>query len=162
MASSGETFALDLKAFVEKAKGNVSEVVRKTTQNVVQRVVLTTPVGLRELWAVNKDRAKRGLPLTPPGYVGGRLRANWNVSLVSPDTSTTDKVDPDGSATIARAAAVIAQADGKQDIWIMNSLPYAIPIEYGHSNQAPAGMVRITVADFQESVNAAAASLANE
>ena len=159
MASNGETFALSLKAFADKAKNNVSVVVRKTSQDVVQRVVGTTPVGLRELWAVNKDRVERGLPLTPPGYVGGRLRANWNASVGSPDLTTTTDVDPGGSATIERAIAALAQADGTQDIFIMNSLPYAIPIEYGHSDQAPAGMVRITVAYFQNSVDQAAASV---
>lgn len=26
--------------------------------------------------------------------------------------------------------------------YLVNNLPYAVPLEYGHSSQAPAGMVR--------------------
>ncbi|WP_256203847.1 MULTISPECIES: hypothetical protein [unclassified Pseudomonas] len=37
----------------------------------------------------------------------------------------------------------------------MNNLPYAIPLEYGHSTQAPAGMVRVTLANFQHIVDEA-------
>jgi hypothetical protein len=34
-------------------------------------------------------------------------------------------------------------------IYLTNSLPYARRLEYGWSKQAPAGMVRITVANFE-------------
>jgi hypothetical protein len=34
-------------------------------------------------------------------------------------------------------------------------MPYALRLEYGWSKQAPAGMVRVTVAEFQAVVNAA-------
>ena len=153
MASNGETFALSLKAFAEKAKANVGVVVRKTSIDLLTATVLRTPVGNPDLWK-NKP---------PKGYVGGRLRANWNVSLVTPDTTTTDAIDKTGGETIARGSAIAGEADGIKDIWIMNSLPYAIPIEYGHSGvQAPAGMVRISVAEFQAFVDQAAASLASE
>ncbi len=37
----------------------------------------------------------------------------------------------------------------------MNNLPYAIALEYGHSDQAPGGMVRITQARFQQIVEEA-------
>ena len=43
-----------------------------------------------------------------------------------------------------------------QVAFIVNNLPYAIPLEYGHSTQAPNGMVRITVERFQQIVDAAA------
>lgn len=111
--------------------------------------VLRTPVGNPDLW---KHPA-------PKGYVGGRLRANWNVSLESPDTSTTDAKDAGGDVTISRGTGTIGEYRS-QDIYITNSLPYAIPVEYGHSaKQSPAGMVRISVAEAQTFVNAAVASL---
>ena len=150
----GETFALDLKAFAEKAKANVGVVVRKTSIDLLTATVLRTPVGNPDLWK-NKH--------PPKGYVGGRLRANWNVSLVTPDETTTDAIDKTGGVTISRGSEALAKADGKQDIYIMNSQPYAIPIEYGHSAvQAPAGMVRVSVAEFQAFVDRAAASVVNE
>ncbi|MNJ81742.1 hypothetical protein D3C77_807050 [compost metagenome] len=42
-----------------------------------------------------------------------------------------------------------------QTAFIVNNLPYAIPLEYGHSSQAPAGMVRVTLANFQRIVDEA-------
>jgi hypothetical protein len=36
--------------------------------------------------------------------------------------------------------------------YMTNNLPYAIPIEYGHSKQSPAGMVRINVARVAETM----------
>ncbi|MGY3038534.1 hypothetical protein ACVWWQ_000121 [Rhodanobacter sp. TND4EL1] len=96
--------------------------------------------------------------VAPAGYVGGRLRANWNVSLAAPDTSTTDAVDKTGTATIGVGADVLANADGKQDIYITNNLPYAVSIEYGHSKkQAPAGMVRVSIAEFSQYIDKAIA-----
>lgn len=148
-----DTFALDLQKFAEKAKSNVSVVVRKTAIDLLTAVVMRTPVGNPDFW--------KSKP--PKGYVGGRLRANWNVSLVTPDESTTDATDKTGSGAIARGNEAIGQADGIKDIWMVNALPYAIPVEYGHSDQqAPAGMVRVSVAEFQQYANAAAASVAHE
>jgi hypothetical protein len=92
--------------------------------------------------------------------VGGRLRANWNVSLVAPDASTTEAVDKSGAPTIENGITVIGRADGEQDIWITNNLPYALAVEYGHSAvQAPAGMVRVSIADFQDFLDKAAAEV---
>jgi hypothetical protein len=153
VASSGETFALSLAAFAKKAPEQARVVIRKVAIDLLTATVLRTPVGNPTLW--------KSKP--PKGYVGGRLRANWNVSLVTPDTTTTDAIDKSGAGTIERGASVASTADGVKDIFIMNSQPYAIPIEYGHSAvQAPAGMVRVSVAEFQVFVDKAAASLANE
>lgn len=145
-----DTFALQLEAFVKKAGENAGAVVRKASLDVSRSVVMMTPVGNPTLW--------KSKP--PAGYVGGRLRANWNASIGGPDLRTTTAVDATGTATIDRMGAVLAQADGQQDIYIMNSLPYAPVIEYeGHSKQAPAGMVRITVAQWQGFVDRAAAEV---
>jgi len=145
-----KTFALDIAKFAEKAGGNVKTVVRKVSIDTLAKVVERTPVGDPTHW--------KNPP--PDGYVGGRLRANWNVSLSAPDLSTTTETDKSGNATTARGAAHISHADGEQDIYIMNSLPYVRRIEYdGWSSQAPAGMVRITVAEFQTFVDAAARSV---
>jgi hypothetical protein len=141
---SSETFTLALSQFVDKAKAAPAQVVRKATIDLFSAVVMRTPVGNPTLW--------KSKP--PPGYVGGRLRANWIVSLDRPDTSTTDAIDKTGDATIAQGITVITRADGEQDIYMTNNLPYAIPIEYGHSGvQAPAGMVRVSIAEFSQYID---------
>lgn len=179
-----ESFALDIAAFVERAKGNIDQVVRGIAIRLLSRVVERSPVGNPELWAVNamaseynqavnewnaelradasnrtrNGRLRPGLKVTdsmdikaPEGYVGGRFRGNWQVSFNTQPTGELDRVDPGGKATVAAGAAVVAtfNAAQHQTIWLVNNLPYAGPLEHGHSTQAPAGMVGITVTEFQ-------------
>jgi hypothetical protein len=148
--ASSETFALSLAAFAKKAPEQARTVMRSVSIDLLTATVLRTPVGNPDLW--------KSKP--PKGYVGGRLRANWTVSLGAPDPTTTDAIDKSGEGTIGAGTATINAADGSQAIYMTNSLPYALPIEYGHSGvQAPAGMVRGSVADFQAFVDRAAAEL---
>jgi hypothetical protein len=80
----------------------------------------------------------------------GRFRANWVVGNGSPDKTTTEATDGSGAATIARAAAEINSiVINGQIIYVTNSLPYGPRLEYeGWSKQAPAGMVRVTLAEL--------------
>lgn len=147
---SSQTFTLALSQFVEKAKAAPAIVVRKATIDLFSAVVLRTPVGNPDLWAGP----------APKGYVGGRLRANWIVSLDRPDPTTTEAIDKSGAQTIAKGITVITHADGEQDIYMTNNLPYAVSIEYGHSKkQAPAGMVRVSIAEFSQYVENAVREL---
>jgi hypothetical protein len=86
------------------------------------------------------------------GYVGGRFRGNWMFSIGSPDNTTTEEVDPSGRKSTARIVDGAIEFKAGDTAYITNSLPYAIPLEFGHSHQAPGGMVRITVARFQQIV----------
>jgi hypothetical protein len=141
-------FALQLGAFAKQVPEKARQAVRGATLGITKEVVFTTPVGNPTLWK-NKP---------PKGYVGGRLRANWNAGLASPDLTTTDAIDPVGEETIARAGVVLGEwKDG--DIYLTNNLPYAVPVEYGHSSQAPAGMVRVSVTHWQTFVDTAALEL---
>lgn len=85
-------------------------------------------------------------------YVGGRFRGNWMFSIGSPDNTATDEVDPSGRKSTARIVDGAIEFKAGDTAYITNSLPYAIPLEFGHSQQAPGGMVRITVARFQQIV----------
>lgn len=81
----------------------------------------------------------------PKGYVGGRFRANWNCSVSAPDETTTEDVDPTGAKALA---GVLANMGGAGSVtYLTNGLPYGEMLEYNaHSKQAPAGMVRISLA----------------
>jgi hypothetical protein len=85
-------------------------------------------------------------------YVGGRFRANWHISLGVVESVTFDEVDPSGAETTAAMVAAMSDFTAGQMAYIINNLPYAIPLEFGHSTQAPGGMVRVTVARFQQIV----------
>lgn len=142
------TFGQDLAKFAQKAGDNMDVVVRTITLELATAVVERTPVGNPDLWAGP----------APKGYVGGRLRANWQFSAGSPITTTLDSTDH-GGVLNAIASAVDATAAGGIT-WLSNNLPYAVPVEFeGHSGQAPAGMVRVSVAEAQQHVNKAMAAL---
>jgi hypothetical protein len=88
-------------------------------------------------------------------YVGGRFRGNWQFSIGAPAEGELDQVDPAGGVTLAKLRLQVEQLTIGQTAYIVNNLPYAVPIEYGHSKQAPGGMVRITLARFQQIVDEA-------
>lgn len=129
------TFTLQIGEFAAQAKENAQQVVRKVAGDALAKVVLRTPVDT------------------------GRARANWVTTYGNPSFVTTAKVDKTGEGTILKGQGTIRRTPAGETIYILNSLPYAIPLEYGHSKQAPAGMVRLTVAEFQTFVDNAVRSL---
>lgn len=90
------------------------------------------------------------------GYVGGRFRGAWEVTVGMPSTTEPGRIDPSGGETIGAAHVALANYQVGPSIFITNSVPYAGALEYGHSKQAPQGVVRLTVAEFQSVVDAAA------
>jgi hypothetical protein len=128
-------FALDLAKFAEKAGRNADLVVRKVGIDVLSSVVLKSPVDT------------------------GRFRANWNVALGSPDYGTSEAADKSGGGAIARGVAGLSGFSAGGVAYITNNLPYAQRLENGWSDQAPAGMVRITIAQFSDFIRDALATL---
>lgn len=92
----------------------------------------------------------------PPGYTGGRFRGNWQVSFDAPTTEETGRIDKTGDLTKAAGNHTLSLFKvGMSSIYFCNNVPYAYPLEMGHSTQAPGGMVRITAAEFQRFFNEA-------
>ncbi|RJG10916.1 hypothetical protein D3879_14645 [Pseudomonas cavernicola] len=145
------SFSLDLTKFIEKAKANTELVVQKVAIDMLSAVVDRSPVGNAELWLD---------PSAGEGYIGGRFRGNWQVSFNVAATGALDRIDPQGSS-IKQAGVTFIQAYTSEigSIWMMNNVPYAQRLEYGHSSQAPNGMVRLTVTEFQIFVNKAVQEL---
>ncbi|MCK7423544.1 hypothetical protein [Enterobacter bugandensis] len=98
-----------------------------------------------------KARLVDGMDIkAPPGYTGGRFRGNWQVSFDAPTTDETGRVDKTGNLTKAAGNYTLSLFKvGMKAIYFCNNVPYAYPLEMGHSTQAPGGMVRITAAEFQ-------------
>jgi hypothetical protein len=105
-------------------------------------------------------RLKRGLKRkdimaikAPPGYVGGRFRANWNVSYGAPDFSTTESTQKERVFEEARKAMTLPVGGL---VYLSNGLPYGPRLEYeGWSKQAPSGMIRVSALEFQDYVKKA-------
>ncbi|ELI8407854.1 hypothetical protein RSJ44_004591 [Yersinia enterocolitica] len=95
---------------------------------------------------------------TPAGYTGGRFRGNWQVGLDVQPEGETGRIDPNGNITMAVGNYMIEQFKvGTKAIYFTNNVPYAYRLEFGHSSQAPNGMIRITAEDavkyFTEAAN---------
>lgn len=109
------------------------EMQRRAAVDILRLVVLGTPVGNKTIW--NEPGKAR------VGYAGGRARANWFVSINSPTRTTTEAVDPHGGAAIAEGNSTISTAGPGNSIHLTNNLPYIIPLNQGHSHQAPIGFI---------------------
>ena len=84
----------------------------------------------------------------------GRFKNNWLAAYGAIDTTVTNnkaKTDfgVEAGAVIGRLKAKVDGLVEGQVFYFTNSLPYAQRLEYGWSDQAPAGMVRLSVANWQ-------------
>lgn len=132
-ATRASSFAVDVRAFTEKFKAKAETVVKKVLFDMSTSIVQMSPVDT------------------------GRFRANWQFAEGSAPSGNPDgpqvarrrkgyqKTHEGADSTIARLHAGISGAPLLgTTLYLVNNLPYAIPLEYGHSDQAPGGMVRIT------------------
>jgi hypothetical protein len=149
------TWSVPFAEIARRQKSTIERVVRASTLEVFKRVIMRSPVDT------------------------GRFRANWNASYNALDELTTGRKDPDGAATINRANRAVLSYPIGGVMYLSNSLPYAVVLEYGlypnppirgsikrrdgetaptvhvtggYSNQAPQGMVRLTAREFAEAV----------
>lgn len=153
---SAQTFNANISSFIKKANGNAALIVKKIVFDLGNRVVYRSPVGDRELWAVNIHRAGKGLPPVPKGYVGGRFRGNWQYGFGVKPAGNLATIDPSGAVSLSRIAAGVQSMPTAGIHYLVNNLPYAKRLEDGWSTQAPHGMVGLTVAEFTALVREAA------
>lgn len=125
------SFSSDIRKFAEKTKLTLDQVHRKVIFDLTNSLVQMSPVKT------------------------GRFRNNWQIAEGFPNTNTTRTTgDPthrlQGYAKTVHVGGIV---------YITNSLPYAIPLEYGWSKQAPQGMVRVTVRDYEQYITNAVREL---
>ena len=106
-------------------------------------MVRGTPVGDPKIWQT---------PSKPQGYAGGHARRNWNVSIGVPADvvrGTAGSGPGAGGATseaISDGERIIDRFDvNKRRIIIQNNVPYIVPLNMGHSTQAPVNFVEKAV-----------------
>tara|TARA_R110000764_G_scaffold33431_2_gene74972 strand:- start:7911 stop:8318 length:408 start_codon:yes stop_codon:yes gene_type:complete len=80
----------------------------------------------------------------------GRFRANWFASGARPSSRVTPKkkVEDSEDKTLANATNKVLKQKDASAFTLTNNLPYAQRLEYGYSDQAPAGVVRVNVKRF--------------
>ena len=123
-------FSVPLQALADKIKLDLETLTRKSTFDLFAKVNLRSP----------RDT--------------GRFIANWNVSFGTPNVTYTDSTDI-GRANREVAKALTLPLGGVT--YMANGLPYAYELEKGHSNQAPRGMVEVSVIEFSDFVRKATA-----
>ena len=136
------TFALDIRKFAEKAKANTDEVIAGTCLDLSRRVILRTPVD------------------------SGQARWNWQGSIGAPKVNELKGNDKGGFKRIGQLVNVTDKASGNV-FFLTNNMPHINKLEFGgypansptgktsggYSTQAPAGMVRITIREFNQVVS---------
>jgi len=122
-------FSDQIKKFTNKTERRALYVFRGTSLDIFSKVILRTPVDT------------------------GRLRGNWQCTL---NAAASGTVEGTGRKALNGAKRTTDKAKVTDSIYLTNNLPYAQKIEYGSSQQAPRGMVRVTVADFDRLVQARA------
>ncbi len=118
-----------MSSWTDETEEKLTLAVQKISLELFSRVILRTPV----------DK--------------GRARGNWQVAIGSVPDGTLDIDDPSGQATISKVTAEAAGLKAGDTIVLVNNLPYIQRLEDGYSSQAPAGMVMLSVQDFQEVAN---------
>ena len=124
------SLAAQMERFKAKAVSKMDQIPRLIIEEVGGRVVMElSPVGDPTTWK------------TAPGanYRPGNFRGNWFFGIDAPNGSTHDGV---GILTVNNLGAMPAKTIGHK-LYISNSVPYAVALEYGHSFQAPAGIVAV-------------------
>ena len=125
-------FAEDLKKICDRAGDKAELVVRRAALDIGGQLVDRSPVDT------------------------GRFKNNWQTGIGGIDKSTSAAADLGGVGAMARLAAQVAAWKPGQSIFVSNSLPYAYRLETGWSKQAPSGIVRLTVQNFEQAVAKAA------
>lgn len=120
MANDFRSFSLQLDDFAKKIKLAPTMVVKRCAFDLFSRIIKRTPVDT------------------------GRARASWTIAANRADRA----VQPQGVASYPVPATPLSLTiQPGESIWISNNLPYITALEDGHSTQAPAGMVAVSLVE---------------
>lgn len=123
------SLASDLRRIRDRRNGDIEKVAQDALSVLGTRIIIRTPV----------DK--------------GAAKGNWLSAYGSADTSTQpDIVDKTGQKSIQRLELALAGLQVGTEFFFTNSLVYMPRLENGWSLQAPAGMVKTNVADWQSIV----------
>lgn len=84
----------------------------------------------------------------------GRARGNWQLGIDVVPLEVLEDVDKSGGSTITKGLSALKdlRGPGFQTIFLSNNLAYIEALEEGHSqNQAPQGMLAVSIAELSES-----------
>lgn len=74
----------------------------------------------------------------------GRARGNWQTTIGTKPASSV--LGWQGRDPVSDGISVLQKLPPFPLVWITNNVVYIVPLEEGHSKQAPTGMVSVTLA----------------
>lgn len=119
---------------------NAEKAIRMAAIKTFAKIIIMTPVGNSDKWKT---------PYKPKGYVGGRARSNWMLGA----TLTNKTID--STDITLDVASELPDKLMNNKTYLYNNLPYITSLEYGHSAQTPDGMVRVSLLDWDRTLNKA-------
>lgn len=121
------SFESDIAKFSKDVIAGSEKVIRGTFIDAGSKVIRRTPVDT------------------------GRARGNWFTELNGVSDASTEKTREGAKRMREIRGATLSFKIG-QSMSIVNNLPYIIPLEDGHSTQAPSGMVKIVFANLERTL----------
>ena len=119
-------FKADLAKFQAITKALPGDIVQKIAFDIWTKLILKTPVDT------------------------GRARAGWGLSIGEPAVTVPAAENyPKGYTGAPPPIPDVKAVDGTQVVWILNAVEYIERLEEGHSQQAPAGMVRLSLMEME-------------
>lgn len=149
MSSDEARFLREWNTAIKKIEKASDNTIRAAALDLFGNIIKRTPVGNPAAWKSDP----------PKGYVGGALRGNWQTTIGSPAGNTVNNKDKSGGISLTQAKATTNRFSfsNNQSLFFTNNLPYAYRVEFGRwSQQAPAGMVRVSITSFTASIDKAA------
>ena len=118
-------FSLDLNRLCQRARSNTQVVVKKVMLELFAKVIYKTPVDT------------------------GLARNSWFTGINSIPTEVGETAKRGGKDSRERMKSELAdiKIEG-QTIYLVNNLPYIQKLEFGASDQAPQGMVRLSIQEI--------------
>ncbi len=134
--SSIQRFDVDLTRFAKRIDVNLGRVVKRTAFRLFDKIVRRTPVDT------------------------GRARASWDMSVGSPGGHVQLEIPRDRKLSPSQATSTAMShrlsdygIERLEPIYIYNNVEYIGKLEYGHSRQAPHGMVQVSLAEVETEMN---------
>ena len=134
-------FTVDLRKAIGENIADAEKIVRGTLSQISANIIKRTPVGDPKYWKTKNP---------PKGYIGGTLRNAWNASVTTQDFTKKNTRARTGAVAISKAIKTANQLKLGQTYYLTNPQPYANRVENGWSDQAPRGMVRVSIAEANQ------------
>lgn len=113
-----------LKKVERETKGRLDKALQATAIEAINRLIDRTPVDT------------------------GAAKFHWFVRVMPDERFEKELTDPSGAQPKARAKRDVKLFRIGQIVWLVNSAPYFKYLEAGSSQQAPQGIVAITLAEM--------------